>query len=318
VVACGVDRGGDLYVWKSVPEMPYAVPVVVGAENCGVVVATGRAVEAWTAGDRVVSEVIIDSCGSCRRCRLGDDLHCPGKRDLGRLVDGAFAEYFVAPAGRLHRIPEAVSWRAAVLTEMAAVVARCLLETVTIRAGDAVAVIGPGPIGLIATQLARASGAASVVTIGLASDTARLELARDLGATETSTLEADTGPADLRSRHPDGFDVVVEGTGGISGVSLAIALAAPHGTIAAIGTPLGRGVDVPWADIALKNLTIRGTYAHRWSTFERVLALMGTGQLRTECLYTRSYPLEDWERAFHDVDSSADLVKVGICPAELI
>jgi len=68
----------------------------------------------------------------------------------------------------------------------------------------------------------------------------------------------------------------------------------------------------------MNDLTIQGTYAHKWTTFERVLQLMGSGRVVTDPLYTRSYPLAQWEQAFDAVDASQDLVKVGLCPGELI
>jgi len=318
VKACGVDRGGDLYVWRSTPGMPFAVPVVVGAENCGTVVAVGRGVDSWRTGDRVVSEVIVGSCGQCARCLSGDDLHCKDKRDLGRMVDGAFAEFFVTPATRLHRIPDSVSWRGAVLTEMAAVAARNLVERVVVRAGDRVAVVGPGPVGLIAIQLLAGIGASQVVAVGLTQDQYRLDLASSLGATDQMASDATEFADTMAERYPLGFDVVAECTGSASGIGTALSLGAPHGTIAAIGTPVGKTTPVDWARVAMNDLTIQGTYAHKWTTFERVLQLMGSGRVVTDPLYTRSYPLAQWEQAFDAVDASQDLVKVGLCPGELI
>jgi threonine dehydrogenase-like Zn-dependent dehydrogenase len=318
VKACGVDRGGDLYVWRSVPGMAYATPVVVGAENCGEIVEVGDGVQGWSVGDRVVSEVIVGSCARCALCLSGRELHCRGKQDLGRMVDGAFADYFATPARRLHRIPDSVSWRGAVLTEMAAVVGRNLLEEVRIAPGQRVAVVGPGPVGLMATQLAAASGASQVAIVGLASDSDRIALAASLGATASLVSDSADFAEQTAATHPDGFDVVAECTGSASGIGTALALAAPHSTVAAIGTPLGKTTPVEWAQVAMKDLTIRGTYAHRWSTFESVLDLMGRGVLQTESLYTRSYDLADWETAFIAVDESRDLIKVGLCPGDLV
>ena len=318
VKACGVDRGGDLYVWRSVPGMAYSIPVVVGAENCGEVVEVGPEAHGWSVGDRVVSEVIVGSCGHCALCLSGRELHCREKQDLGRMVDGAFADYFAVPATRLHRIPDSVSWRGAVLTEMAAVVGRNLLEEVRIVPGQRVAVVGPGPVGLMAVQLAAAAGASEVVVVGLTSDADRITLATGLGATGALVSDAEGFAEVAAAGYPDGFDVVAECTGSSSGIGTALALAAPHATIAAIGTPLGKTTPVEWAQVAMKDLTIRGTYAHRWSTFESVLGLMGSGVLQTESLYTRSYDLADWETAFNAVDESRDLIKVGLCPGALI
>jgi 2-desacetyl-2-hydroxyethyl bacteriochlorophyllide A dehydrogenase len=310
VKACGVDRGGDLYVWKSTPGMPFAVPVIPGAENCGEIVAVGRDVRGWAVGDRVVSEVIVDSCGTCAHCRAGFINHCASKLDLGRMVDGAYAEFFSVSAHHLHRIPDGVSMKAAVLTEMAAVAAHNLVESVVIRPGDDVAVVGPGPVGLLALQLARAAGAARVAAVGLDSDGWRLDMARSLGATHTLIA----GSPEIADEFPDGFHVVAETSGAPGGVATALALTRARGTLAAIGTPVGKSVPVDWTQIALKSLTVRGTYAHLWSTWELVLQMMADGTLQTEPLMTYSEPLERWQEAFEADERASDLVKIAVTP----
>jgi L-iditol 2-dehydrogenase len=314
VRACGVDRGGDLYVWKSTPGMPFAVPVIPGAENCGEIVAVGADVTDRVIGERVVSEVIVDSCGHCAQCRAGFINHCPEKVDLGRMIDGAYAEFFKVKAAHVHRIPDGVSWKAAVLCEMAAVVAHNLVETIAIKSGDDVAVVGPGPIGLIAVQLAAAAGADRVLAVGLERDAPRLALARELGATHTLCSDSADYEAALGAEFGDGFAVVAEGSGHPGGVATALRLARPRGTLAAIGTPVGSSVALDWTQIPLKSLRIQGTYAHLWSTWELVLRLMGNGTLRTDLLTTRSEPLERWQQAFEDAEHSPDVVKIAVTP----
>jgi 2-desacetyl-2-hydroxyethyl bacteriochlorophyllide A dehydrogenase len=310
VRACGVDRGGDLYVWRSTPGMPFAVPVIPGAENCGEIAEVGEGVRGWEVGDRVVSEVIVGSCGACAYCHGGHPMHCRERVDLGRAVDGAYAEYFAVPAAHVHRIPDGVTFRAAVLAEMAAVAARNLCEQTVIRPGDDVAIVGPGPVGLLSVQLAVAAGARHVVMVGLKGDRSRLELARALGATDAITSDTE-GFADA---YPDGFDVVADTSGTAGGVQLAIDLAKPLAQVAAIGTPVGKQVPLEWVQVALKGLTIRGTYAHAWSTWELVLDLMGRGALTPEPLVTHVLPLERWEDAFNQSDGDREAIKIAVTP----
>jgi L-iditol 2-dehydrogenase len=314
VRACGVDRGGDLYVWKSTPGMPFAVPVIPGAENCGEIVHVGAEVRERSAGDRVVSEVIVDACGECAFCRAGYRNHCPDKLDLGRMVDGAYAEYFSVKAINLHRIPDGVSMRAAVMSEMAAVAVHNLLENATLRAGDDVAIVGPGPVGLLAVQLARASGARTVLCVGLERDATRLQLSREQGATHVLMADRDDYAAQLADHFPGRFHVVAETSGSPSRVATALDLARPRGTLAAIGTPVGSAVTLDWTQIALKSLTIRGTYAHIWSSWERVLKLMAAGTLRTDSLVTHCEPLERWQEAFEAAQGLGDVVKIAVVP----
>lgn len=314
VKACGVDRGADLWVWKSVPGMWFALPVVIGAENCGEVAAIGSAVKDWSVGDRVVSEVVIGPAGGGKGSIDDDYLFAPDKLDLGRKTNGAFAQYFVVRERYLHRIPDNVSWRAAVLSEMAAVAARSVLEVIGVPKGAPVAIIGPGPVGLIAAQLARIGGASEVVLFGLAQDEGRFAIARELGVTNCVVTDVPASIEEMEKRFPSGFPLVIEASGGVSGAALALKLAAIKGTIAALGTPLGKQLPVDWVLIALKQLTIQGTYGHIWSTWELILSLAESGELKLEPLYSTQYPLEDWETAFIQTDTNPALLKVAVCP----
>ena len=113
---------------------------------------------AWL-GERVVSETYFSTCGACRSCREGRINLCLERRSIGSYVDGAFAPSVVVPARNLHRAPAALSSHAAALTEPLACVCQSLLDPPVVSAGDSVLVIGPGAVGLIAAQVARALGA---------------------------------------------------------------------------------------------------------------------------------------------------------------
>ncbi|HHY93872.1 MAG TPA: alcohol dehydrogenase catalytic domain-containing protein [Firmicutes bacterium] len=312
VRACGIDKGADLWIVDDKPGMWYEVPVVVGAENCGEVVEVGSQVTNWRAGDRVCSEVIVGACGRCWYCLSGNYLHCKEKQDLGRRLDGAFAEYFKVKARYLHRIPDSVSWEAAVLTEMAAVTAFNLLERTGVLPGDSVAVVGP--VGQIAVQMARAAGAGQVMLVGTAADQWRLNLAKELNPGLLAVPDVDeavaTVPDLTRGR---GVDVAVDATGHPSGPATCLALVRSAGKIAAVGVPPGEA-QVDWFSLVLREITAYGTYAHKWSSWELALELMGRGQVACDRLLTRMYPLEDWTAAFEEVRSSKELIKVALTP----
>lgn len=316
VKACGVDKGGDLYIWKSHPVMKFRVPVIVGAENCGEVAAVGSEVHDWKPGDRVTAEVVIGKEGGGKGSD-GDTTYLfqAEKWDLGRNVDGGFAEYFVVDQRFLHAIPDSVSWRAATLFEMAAVVVRNLLEVVQIPREQTVAIVGPGPIGQISAQIVRALGGRPVI-FGLQRDADRFALASSLGFDEHVVVDSPDFDARV-ARYGGTFMYVVEGSGGVNAIPLAIQLASAQGTVAVIGgnaaeTTISSG----W--FLMKELTLKGSYAHTWSSWEKVAELAGSGALDLESLYTGSYSLDDWEEAFHAVDTDPSLIKVGLCPGELI
>lgn len=316
VKACGVDKGGDLYIWKSHPVMKFKVPVIVGAENCGEVAAVGSAVQDWKPGDRVTSEVVIGKDGGGKGSD-GDTTYLfqAEKWDLGRNVDGGFAEYFVVDQRFLHAIPDTVNWRAATLFEMAAVVVRNLLEVVQIPRDQVVAIIGPGPIGQISAQIVWALGGTPVI-FGLERDAERFALAASMGLREHVVVDSPDFDEQL-ARYGGTFKYVVEASGGTNAIPLAIQLSATQGTVAVIG---GNASDTTISSgwFLMKELTVKGSYAHTWSSWEKVAELAGSGALDLEPLYTGSYSLDDWEEAFHKVDTDPSIIKVGLCPGELI
>ncbi len=287
VACCALDRGGDGYVWQSTEGMRFNVPVIPGAENCGEVEAVGEGVVNFKPGDRVVTEVIVDTCGKCEHCLKGNYLMCENTQTLGRWINGAYAQYYTINEKRVHKVPDNVSMRAAALCEVSAVATRNLVEHVNIKAGDTVAIIGPGPVGLCGMQIAKACGASKVVVIGRRAAQYRMDLALELGADALYYTDEEDYVEKIRADFPNGFDVACEVTGFSGGPELAIKLCKPGGKVAAIGTGIGHNFSVPWAEIPMKDLTVIGTYAHTWSSWELTLDLMAKGLLKTEKFLTK-------------------------------
>ena len=184
LLAAGI-CGTDLHIEAG--EYPSVPPVTMGHEFCGVVAELGAGVDAAWLGARVTSETFYSTCGHCRWCRAGRPSICAERRSVGTHVDGAFAPRVRMPVRNLHRVPDALSDRAAAICEPLACVCNSLSDPASVDAGDEVLVIGPGAIGLLAAQVARANGG-RVHVRGTPADEARLELARSLGF-ETSTVD---------------------------------------------------------------------------------------------------------------------------------
>jgi L-iditol 2-dehydrogenase len=155
VAAVGV-CGTDLHIWLG--EYPCAPPMTMGHEICGTVAALGDGVDAGWLGARVTVETFFSTCGECRYCRAGRLSVCEQRRSIGTHVDGGFAPRLVLPARNLHRVPDALPDSGAALSEPLACVCNSLLDPSAIQPGEDVLVIGPGAIGLIAAQVARACG----------------------------------------------------------------------------------------------------------------------------------------------------------------
>ena len=176
VHAAGV-CGTDLHIWLG--EYDSVPPVTMGHEVCGTVAELGEGVDddSWARRPGGGRDVLLDLRARARYCRAGKLSVCEQRRSIGTHVDGGFAPRLVLPARNLHRVPDGLPDAAAALSEPLACVCNSLLDPTAVQPGDDVLVIGPGAIGLIAAQVARACGG-RVTVRGTERDEARLALAR--------------------------------------------------------------------------------------------------------------------------------------------
>ncbi|MDQ2810124.1 MAG: alcohol dehydrogenase catalytic domain-containing protein, partial [Chloroflexota bacterium] len=175
--------GSDLEMYHHKITFPVKPPVILGHEFSGTVVEVGAAVRDFAPGDRVVSETAAYICGKCAECRTGNYNECPHRLGFGVLINGADAALVAVREGALHHVPAGVDLAAAALTEPLCVAYNALIVKSRIRPADVVVVLGPGPIGLMATQVARVAGASTIILAGLTRDAGRMAIGRTLGAT---------------------------------------------------------------------------------------------------------------------------------------
>ena len=300
VAAAGI-CGTDLHIYRN--EYAVAPPVVMGHEVCGRVVSRGDGVDAEWDGRRVVAETFFSTCGACRHCRDGRPNLCRQRRSIGSHVNGAMAPLVEVPVRNLHAVPDGLSDAAASLSEPVACVANSLFGAASyVEPGQAVLVIGPGGIGLLAAQVVAAQGAAVTVR-GADRDAARLAVARRLGF---ATSRAGDGTPE------ESFDVVVECAGNAQGYSDALRLAARGGHVAQMGLS-GRSSDLPTDLICYKELTITSGFASNPRSWERAMRLIRGGALDLEALVTDCLPLAEWRTAF-DRSFAADGLKFVLTP----
>jgi L-iditol 2-dehydrogenase len=269
--------GTDLHIWLG--EYPSIPPVTMGHEVCGTVAEVGEGVDDAWRGERVVVETYFSTCGACALCRAGRNNLCADRRSIGTHVDGGFAPRLVLPARNLHRVPDGIEDRAATLAEPLACVCNSLLDPPVVAAGDDVLVIGPGTIGLLAAQVARAGGG-RVTVRGTERDGARLALAAELG------FATQDGPPP---------DVVVECSGSGPGIAYALEVLRRGGRLVQIGLR-GAPVTVPWDAICFHELTVTSGFASTAASWRRAMDLLG--ELELAPLVTEVVPLRDWRRAF--------------------
>jgi alcohol dehydrogenase/L-iditol 2-dehydrogenase len=268
--------GSDVHQAHNTHSWPVNVPVVLGHEFGGTVAGVGRSVRGFREGDRVVCETAAEICGDCISCRTGRYNLCPSRKGFGYGLDGAMAHWVRVPARCLHRIPDSLPFDIACLAEPHAVAYHAMCVNSTIRPGDAVVVLGPGPIGLLCVRMAALSGADPLIVGGLAADATRLAAARRLGATRTVNLESETLEDTLRECGVAGADLVCDATGASRALDAALQVARPGGQITKVGwSP--EIVPIDMNPLVQRNLRIQGTFSHNYPVWERVIHLLDRG-----------------------------------------
>jgi L-iditol 2-dehydrogenase len=275
--------GTDLHIEAG--EYPTVVPVTVGHEVAGEVVEAGEAVDAAWLGARVVSETYYSTCGHCAYCLAGRLSLCPERRSIGTHVDGAFAPRLVVPETNLHRIPDWIDGHVAAMTEPLACVCNALLVRSELGDGDEVLVTGPGTIGLLAAQVARAAGG-TVHVRGTPRDRTRLTAAGRLGFTTSTT---DDGPLEA--------DVVIECSGHEAGMASCLESVRRGGRYVAIGLA-GKPVTIPFDLVCFHELIVTAGFASTPWSWRLALGLLETRAVDLEPLLSEVVPLERWQEAF--------------------
>jgi L-iditol 2-dehydrogenase len=192
----------------------------------------------------------------------------------------------VVPATNLHRIPEWLDEHAAVLIEPLACVCHCLCDPDRISVGDRVLVTGPGPVGLLAAQVARAFGG-DVLLVGLPQDETRLAIARSLGFATAYVAET-------------GADVVIECSGAAGGAAACFEAARRGARYVQIGV-FGRDVIVPLDNLFRKELVMTSGFASTPRSWRRAMSLVEGRRVALEPLVSKVVPLAEWETVFADL-----------------
>lgn len=289
--------GSDIHILHDDIAIPIRVPVVLGHEFSGRVVELGEGVDPVWLDRRVTAMPSVRICGACRYCRQGAYNLCISRQSMGYWHDGAFARTCVVPARCLWPLPGQVSLRAAALAEPLACAVHAVSELTRVAAGDLVAIVGPGTIGLLCLQVVKAEGGAAVVC-GLSKDAGRLELARQLGADWTVEVEQEDAAGKVRGLS-DGYgaDVVLECSGSGGGVRLGLELARRQARYTQVGL-FGRPIQMDLDLVAFKELVLTGSLGQKPTAWRRALRLMELGQVRTEPLISHELPLINWGEAF--------------------
>ncbi|MCY3904871.1 MAG: zinc-binding dehydrogenase [Caldilineaceae bacterium] len=309
-VTAGGLCGTDVHIFHD--EYPSRPPVILGHEVAGKVVDVGEGVTRCRSGDSVTSEPYFRLCGVCAYCRAGMPNHCGQRASIGSGVHGAFARYVLVPERSVHLLPQGVDEWAGALTEPLACCVHAL-ENTKVEPEDVVVVTGPGAIGLMMMQVVKAAGG-QVVMIGTETDGARLELALTLGADEVLMVGSDDIQKAISTRSDGlGADVAFECSGAGAGAQTALELLRHRGRYVQVGL-FGRPVTWDLEQVCVKEVQVQGTFATVSSSWQKALALLRSGLVRTGPLISHRLPLSDWQLAF-ELFERREGVKLVFTPA---
>lgn len=323
VAACGVCHT-DLHVIKG--EVAFPNPCVLGHEISGWVEEVGTGVEGLSAGDQVACSFIMP-CGKCRHCVRGLEDLCEEffarNRLKGQLYDGSsrlsdasgepiamysmagLAEYAVVPTTGVFRLPENVPLEQAAILGCSVFTSYGAVHNVgEVSAGDTVAVVAVGGIGLNIVQMAAAHGAERIIAVDI--DDEKLELARRMGATDTVNSKNEDPNEVIRAlTDGHGVDVALEAFGSAATVRTAVELVDDGGKVVLVGiAPAGVEAQINIAHLVRRKIQIRGSYGARASQdMPGVLELVAEGRLRLDDLVTDTYSFADADKAYKDLDA---------------
>jgi L-iditol 2-dehydrogenase len=302
VQAAGI-CGSDLHQYTGKQSWQVNYPVVLGHEFAGIIAKTGGRVQGFTEGDRVVSETAAVLPPDSAFIRQGLYNLEPKRLGFGYGVNGAMAPFVKVPARCLHHVPASLSLEKASLTEPCCVAYNAVCVNSRLRPGDTVAVIGPGPIGLLCAIMARLSGAGHLIVIGIPADAHRLKVAQQLGADTILGAQGEDVAAWVKD-FGDGYgiDLVIDAAGVSASLKMALDIVRPAGQITKVGwgpQPLNFSLD----QLVQKAATLQGSFSHNWPIWEKVISLLASNKLNIDLVLNRVSPLSEWHEAFDEMHS---------------
>ena len=288
---CGTDV--HIYEWDEWAQKTINVPMAIGHEFVGEIVAVGSNVNDFFSGDIVSGEGHV-VCGRCRNCLAGRRHLCASSQGVGVNRPGAFAELISLPMTNIWRHNPGINQEVAAIFDPFGNAVHTALSFPVL--GEDVLITGAGPIGVMAVAVAQRAGARHVVITDL--NPYRLDLARRMGAT-LAVNPNDTTLAEVQTqlKMTEGFDVGLEMSGSPQALSSMIGNMSHGGKIAILGIP-AKDAPMDWRPVIFNMLTIKGIYGREmYETWYKMSAMLESG-LDIAPVITHRFPYNEFERGF--------------------
>ncbi|HXB38380.1 MAG TPA: alcohol dehydrogenase catalytic domain-containing protein [Acidimicrobiales bacterium] len=307
--------GSDLHLFH---DAPTGIGIQLGHEAIGTVAEVGPHVRNFAPGDRVLVSGVI-GCGTCGPCLAGQPNVCLNDKAaaFGTMPDlpGGQAEAMAVPFADLFalRIPENVADEEAVLLTDILPTGYLGALRASIRPGATVAVIGLGPVGIMALQCAALFGPARILAVDQVPE--RLARAERLGAEPIDATSVSGAAQVMEATAGRGADSVIEAVGADATVLDAVSCAASGGTVSIVGVNLSLALPFPMGLVFLKSLTVRTIFAPVPGTWPSLVPLVQAGRLQLAGTFTHRMQLSEVAEAYDLFDSRRDgVLKVLLLP----
>lgn len=305
--------GSDVHIYTG--HITTEVPVIVGHEFCGNVEKIGSKVTTLKVGDKVVSRLNVGVCGVCRNCVTGNQHMCEHRTCPGFKIDGSYAEYIKMEEKMLLKLDDHVPYEEGAIIEPMAIVAHALLERTVVQPEDFVVIYGPGPVGLIALQMAKLYGARKVIVVGTNVDEKqRLPLAKELGADYVFNAQTNNVYEKvLKLTDNKGADLVIEASGARAAINDGIAVLRRQGRMCVLGLPEAAETNVRWRTATEKSLSVVFTYSSSPWSWNLVISMINRGAINAKSLISHIRPLAQYREMFEEI-KKGDVIKGVFLP----
>ena len=287
VAACGVCHTDLHYIDHGVPTFK-PPPLILGHECSGVIAEVGSQAEQWRVGDRVLLPAVL-TCGTCALCRVGRENICERMVMFGNHVDGAYAEYVVAPAKDLFQLPQEIPLpEGAIIADALSTPYHAVKNRARVQAGDTVLVFGCGGVGINVVQMAAAAGGL-VIAVDVKDE--KLEWARQLGAWAAINAQAVDVKKEVKRLLGGGADVGIEAIGNPRTIEQAFECLRPGGRLCVVGYT-DQVAALNAARLMFREMEIVGSLGCRPVDYPKIIQLVAQGRVQLKPVVTHRFPLD--------------------------
>ena len=286
--ACGVCHTDLHYIDHGVPTFKKP-PLILGHEPSGTIARLGKDVSGFKEGDRVLAPAVL-TCGECEFCRTGRENICAAMVMFGNNIDGAYAEYFLAPAKDIFHLPDEIPLQeGSIIADAISTPFHAIKNRAEVKPGDTVVILGCGGVGINLVQMAAAVGG-SVIAVDISPE--KLEWAKKLGADITiNPSEDENWTKSVKKMTGGGADIAIEAIGNPSTIEAAFNTLRSGGRLVVLGYT-HKNISLNAGKIMFREMEVVGSLGCRPVDYPKLIELCRLGKIKVKELVTGRFPID--------------------------